>query len=104
MQQRLMLSVLAAAAAIAAMSASQASAGPLPQLAHVQSMEMSEPAGFRIKRNRRGTVRRFRRGPGNMTAGQRRLPSPATAGAIQAMNVYLQWRRRCLDNILPECP
>jgi hypothetical protein len=27
-----------------------------------------------------------------------------TAASIFALGVYLQWRRKCLDNILPECP
>ncbi len=27
-----------------------------------------------------------------------------TAASIFALSVYLQWRRKCLDNILPECP
>ena len=38
-----------------------------------------------------------------LTNGTRR-PAANTAAHIHALTVYLQWRRKCLDNILPQCP
>ena len=41
-------------------------------------------------------------GANKLSNGQ---PSSAnTAANVHALSVYLQWRRKCLDNILPQCP
>ena len=52
--------------------------------------------GVQIRRPRRAR-------PKQLTGHRRRSASPATFGTIQALSVYLQWRK-CLDNILPQCP
>ena len=48
-------------------------------------------------------------GAGSNTQNRRRLrgnqnqPTANTGAAIHALGVYLQWREKCLNNLLPRC-
>ena len=89
-------SLFAGLAAIAAMGMivdTPAEAGPFKKRGFSQTAG-ANAAGFR--RAPRGRPRK-------LSGQRRRSASPATWGTIQAVNVYLQWRK-CLDNILPKCP
>ncbi|MCB1505925.1 MAG: hypothetical protein KDJ47_13190 [Hyphomicrobiaceae bacterium] len=89
-----MLAAVAAVAALASFAqAPAADAGPFKRgakAAHAQKFV----AAKRVARARFG-------GAGKLSSGRRPQANPGQAGVNYALALYV---RRCLDNILPECP
>jgi len=51
---------------------------------------------------RRGRTRSRPQGSQQLSSGQPQ-PSANTGAAIHAINTYLLWKKRCLNNLLPRC-
>lgn len=96
---RALLSTLAIAAVSATLASTSAQAQTFKKHSGWQAGHTATSKA--PKRQRRMRIKRQRvRG---LTNGTRR-PAANTAANVHALTVYLQWRRKCLDNILPQCP
>ena len=96
---RALLSTLAIAAVTATLADTSAQAQSFKKRSGWQAGHTATFKAPRRQRQMRVQRQRIR----GLTNGGRR-PAANTAAHIHALTVYLQWRRKCLDNILPQCP